>query len=93
MYRSDNGPSCTGVTIANLTTSGKYLPAAFSGTATNGFSGDFSIAANAADSTLCDVTLTKVPAVAQTKLDSAMKKQSINAPVYTSSSQTYVVTL
>jgi type II secretory pathway pseudopilin PulG len=92
LYRSDNGASCTGVTVASLTAAGKYLPAGFTGTGTNGFGGDFSIAANGADSTLCDVTLTKVPGVAQTKMDSAMKKQSIIAPVYTATTQTYVVT-
>lgn len=92
LYRSDNGASCSGVTIASMTASGKYLPAGFTGTGTNGFGGDFSVAANGADGTLCDVTLTKVPAVAQAKMDSAMKKQSINAPVYTAASQTYVVT-
>lgn len=92
LYRSDNGASCSGVTIASLTASGKYLPAGFTGTGTNGFGGDFSIAANGTDSTLCDVTLTKVPAVAQAKMDSAMKKQSVSAPVYTAASQSYVVT-
>ena len=92
LYRSDNGASCTGVTVASLTASGKYLPAGFTGTGTNGFGGDYSVAANGTDSTLCDVTLTKVPAIAQSKLDAAMKKQSINAPTYTAASQTYVVT-
>jgi hypothetical protein len=74
-----------------LTGSGKYLPAGFSGTGTNGFGGDFTIAANAADSTLCDVTMTKIPSVAQAKLDTAMKRQSVNSPTYTAASQTYVV--
>jgi prepilin-type N-terminal cleavage/methylation domain-containing protein len=92
LYRSDNGPSCTGVTMTSLTASGKYLPAGFSGTGSNGFGGDLTISANGTDSTLCDVTMSKVPAVAQAKLDSAMKKQSVNSPTYTAASQTYVVT-
>jgi len=31
LYRSDNGASCTGVTVASLTASGKYLSGGFYG--------------------------------------------------------------
>jgi len=44
LYRSDNGASCTGVTVASLTRL-EVSSGGFTGTGTNGFGGDYSVAA------------------------------------------------
>lgn len=80
-YIAAGNMTYTGISVAGLITS-KFLPDGFSGTASNPWAGDYTVAVNASDSSKVDVSLTSVPADAATRL-SALFKNSASATSYT----------
>lgn len=89
-YFNGNGGSCTGISIANLV-SGNYLPAAFSGTNTNPWSGNYAVNVNANDPTKFDLSMTNVSANDNLALNNAIQKTAEGVS-YDSSSSTWTGT-
>ena len=90
-WANDNGGVYTGITFAKLAQG--YLPAQFSATATNPWAGNYTVAVNASDATMFDISLTSVPSAAASKLTNVMTKLSEAAPGYVGSTQTWTTTM
>jgi len=90
-WASDNGGVYTGITFAKLASG--YLPAQFSATSTDPWSGDYAVNVDPNSSTMVDIALTAVPPAPATKLTTALTKISALPPSYTSSSQTWATVL
>ncbi len=90
-WASDNGGVYTGITFAKLASG--YLPAQFSATSTDPWSGDYNVNVDANSSTMLDIALTAVPPTPATKLTTALTKISAIPPSYTASSQTWITVL
>jgi prepilin-type N-terminal cleavage/methylation domain len=65
----------TGINVAALKTAG-LLPNSFNPTGSNGFAGDYTVAANAADNTKVDIALANVPSQAATDLSNVFKAKA-----------------
>ena len=90
-WSNDNGGVYTGITFAKLAAG--YLPAQFSGTATNPWSGNYTVAVDANSAEMVDIALTAVPAAPAAKLTTALTKISAVAPTYTAATGTWLTVL
>jgi len=94
-WQNDNGGQFTGITLDALATGG-YLPAGFSSvTQANPWSGSYTLAPNANNSEMLDVTLSAVPSTPAAKLSTELTKLSAitGGPIYSPTSQTWTITL
>lgn len=88
-YLAIGNTNFTGISITALQTA-NLLPAGFSGTATNPWGGNYSVAANASDSSKIDIQLTSVPTNAGNKLVTMFGNSAAATPTF--SSGTFTVT-
>jgi len=89
-YYNDNGGSYASLSIANL--AAKYLPAGFTGTSANPWNGNIAVAENGSISNQYVLTMTSVPATAQTPLTTALQNSSISTN-YNATTNTFTATL
>ena len=87
-YIAAGNMTYTGISITGLQTSG-YLPTGFSATGSNPWGGNYTVAANASDSSKVDVSLTSVGSAQATRL-SALFANSATGTSY--STTTWTVT-
>jgi type II secretory pathway pseudopilin PulG len=84
-------PNFTGVSCSILSTYGVLPPAVGQCTGANAWGGDYTVAANAANASHLDVTVTQVPATAGQQLADKMAGQ-VTAATYNSGSSSFTVT-
>jgi len=72
-YFNGNGGSCSGISIANLV-SGNYLPASFSGSNTNPWNGNYTVAVNANDATKFDLSMSNISANDNAAINNQIQK-------------------
>ncbi len=89
-YYSNNGGSCTGISVASLV-SGNYLPGTFTGTNANPWSGNYAIAVNPNNATQFNLSMTNISQVDATALNNALQN-SAQAVNYVASSSTWTGT-
>jgi prepilin-type N-terminal cleavage/methylation domain-containing protein len=78
------------ISIGDLKTAG-LLPNSFDPSGSNGFGGDYSVAANAADNTKVDISLANIPSTAATDLTSAFQAKA-DATSYDASTKQWTAT-
>ena len=78
-YLAAGNLTYTGISIDKLKTD-QYLPAGFTGTASNPWGGDYTVLPNT-DNTKVDIAMTKISATVSTRL-TALFKNSANATAY-----------
>ena len=89
-FYNDNNGSYAAISIANLAT--KYLPGGFTGTSSNPWGGNISVAANGAATNQYVLTMTKVPTTAQTQLTAALQSSALSTN-YNGTTNTFTATL
>lgn len=75
-YYNDNGGTYAAISVAGLTA--KYLPAGFTGTSANPWSGNIGIAGVTGVSNQYTITLNNVPSTAQTQLAKALQNSAVS---------------
>jgi len=58
-YFNNNGGSCAGISVSNLV-AGNYLPGAFTGTGSNPWGGNYTVAVNANNATQFNLSMTNI---------------------------------
>ena len=74
-YLTPPNMTYAGISVTALKTAG-LLPNSFNPTGSNGFGGDYTVAANSADNTKVDIALASVPANAATDLSNVFKSKA-----------------
>jgi len=81
-YLAIGNNNFTGITISQLQTD-DLLPDGFSGTGSNPWGGNYSIAVNASDSSMIDIQITSVPTAVGSKLISMFTQSAASTPTCT----------
>jgi len=89
-YFNNNGGNFTGISVSSLV-SGNYLPGAFTGTGSNPWGGNYTIAVNGNNNTQFNLTMTNVSQTDATTLNSNLQN-SAQAVNYVASSSTWTGT-
>lgn len=89
-YYNNNGGSCTGISVATLV-SGNYLPGTFTGTSSNPWGGNYTVAVNSNNNAQFNLSMTGIPQADAAALNNALQN-SAQAENYVASSSTWTGT-
>lgn len=89
-YFNNNGGSCAGISVASLV-AGNYLPGTFTGTNTNPWGGNYTVAVNANNNTQFNLTMTNIAQADATTLNNALQN-SAQAVNYVAANSTWTGT-